>query len=84
MRLSGARFDPFYKLVLTPMNASLTPFTLKWDTKYARILRLELDNSFVPQGFTGADFKNSRTRFDSGSEFITRAAVVVDLTAFFW
>jgi hypothetical protein len=87
VRLSGARFDPFYKLVLTPLNASFTPFALKekWkDSPYARLLRLELDNSFVPQGFKGTDFKNSTTKFDSGPEFITRAVVVLDVTAFIW
>ncbi len=85
VRLSGDGFDPFYKVVLTPMNASFTPFALKWEkSRYARILRLELDNSFIPQGFKGADFNNSRTKFDSGPEFITRAVVVLDVTALFW
>jgi hypothetical protein len=85
VRLSGDRFDPFYKLVLTPVNASFTPFALNWPkSRYARILRLELDNSFVPQGFKGSDFNNSRTKFDSGPEFITRAVAVVDVTALIW
>jgi hypothetical protein len=80
LRLSGAGFDPFYKLVLTPVNASLAPLMLasKITSRYRRLLRLELDTSFVPQGFKGTDFGNSRTAFDSGPEFITRAAVVVD------
>jgi hypothetical protein len=81
MRLSGAGFDPFYKLVLTPINASFAPFAFKSKSGRARFLRLELDQSFVPQGFTGSDFNNSRTTFDSGPEFITRAAIVVDLGA---
>lgn len=82
MRLSGAGFDPFYKLVLTPLNASFAPFAVTSKSRRARFLRLELDQSFVPQGFTGTDFNNPRTRFDSGPEFITRAAIVVDLTVF--
>ena len=85
VNLSGEGFDSFYKLVLTPVNASFAPFALKWpESRYARLLRLELDNSFVPQGFTGADFNNSRTKFDSGPEFLTRAAIVLDATALFW
>jgi hypothetical protein len=85
VKLSGERFDSFYKFVLTPMNASFTPFALKWpNSRYARLLRLELDNSFVPRGFTGADFNNARTKFDSGPEFLTRAAIVLDATALFW
>jgi hypothetical protein len=81
LRLSGERFDPFYKLVLTPMNASFAPFVLISKSRYARILRLELDSLFVPQGFKGADFRNSRTTFDSGPELINRAGVVLDFGA---
>lgn len=84
MRVSGRGFSPFYRLVLTPMSASFTPFALheKWQrSPWSQVLRLELDTSFVPQGFTGADFQNSRTSFDSGPEFLTRAAIVVDLGA---
>jgi hypothetical protein len=81
VRLSGAGFDPFYKLVLTPINASFAPLALKWKTRRARALRLELDSSFIAQGFTGADFNNSRTSFDSGPEFITRGTLVVDFGA---
>ena len=85
VKLSGERFDSFYKFVLTPVNASFTPFALKWPTsRYARLLRLELDNSFVPKGFTGADFGNSRTRFDSGPEFMTRASFVLDVSSVIW
>lgn len=81
MRLSGAGFDPFYKLVLTPINASFAPFALKWKNPKARGFRLELDSSFIPQGFNGSDFQNDRTKFDSGPEFITRATIVIDLGA---
>lgn len=81
LRLSGAGFDPFYKLVLTPINASFAPFAVKWHTRKARALRLELDSSFIAQGFTGTDFNNSRTSFHSGPEFITRGTIAIDLGA---
>jgi hypothetical protein len=84
MRFSGERFSSFYKLVLIPMSVSVTPFALhRWQSegarRAARILRFELETSFVPQGFSGRDFDNARTRFDSGPEFLTRAATVIDL-----
>jgi hypothetical protein len=84
VRLSGARFDPFYKLVLTPFNGSFAPLALASSHRYARILRFEYDKSFVPQGFKGADFDNLRTGFDSGPEFITRYGIVIDFGALFW
>jgi hypothetical protein len=80
-RLSGNGFDPFYKLVLTPINVSFAPLAVRSSSRYARILRLELDQSFVPQGFDGADFGNRRTTFDSGPEFVTRATLVIDFGA---
>ena len=84
MRFSGERFSSFYKLVLIPMSVSVTPFALhQWQSegarRAARILRFELETSFVPQGFSGRDFDNARTRFDSGPEFLTRVATVIDL-----
>jgi hypothetical protein len=33
----------------------------------------------VPQGFKGKDFNNFKTRFDSGPEFLTRFATVIDI-----
>ena len=84
LRLSGSGFGAFYKLTLTPVNVSVSPFALKpsWHyNKYAHILRIEVDTSFVPQGFKGRDFGNDRTRFDSGPEFLTRIATVIDLSA---
>jgi hypothetical protein len=84
MRFSGEGFASFYRLTLTPMSVSVTPFAaVDWkcnETKrLARVLRFELDTSFVPQGFSGRDFNNLRTRFDSGPEFLTRFATVIDL-----
>jgi hypothetical protein len=74
----------FNKLLLVPVSAALSPFALRpaWQRKrWAYVLRLEVDTWFVPQGFKGSDFKNTRTTFDSGAEFLTRTAVVVDVGA---
>lgn len=84
MRVSGDGFSSFYRLMLTPVSVTLTPFAIneKWQkSQWSQVLRLELDTSYIPQGFKGADFQNSRTSFDSGAEFLTRAATIVDLGA---
>lgn len=82
LRLSGPGFDPVYKLSLTPLSMSFSPLVLRWrNNPWARVVRLELDTSYFPQGFKGTDFNNTRTSFDSGSEFLTRAGVVVDFGA---
>jgi len=86
LRFSGERFTPFYKLTLTPMSMAVTPFAFgTWkNERLARILRFELETSFVPQGFKGRDFDNSNTRFDSGPEFLTRFATVIDVGELVW
>jgi hypothetical protein len=86
VRISGNGFDAFSKLSLTPLNATFTPFALCKDlakSKWAYVVRIELDTSYFPQGFKGTDFNNSRTTFDSGPEFLTRAGVVFDVGALF-
>jgi hypothetical protein len=87
MRVSGDGFDAFSRLTLTPASVSVSPFALRpsWAyNRYAHILRIEVDTSFVPQGFKGSDFGNTRTRFDSGPEFLTRVATVIDLSVLIW
>jgi len=84
LRLAGRGFDAVYKLSLTPVSASFTPFALnpEWaKSEWAHIVRVELDTSYFPQGFKGTDFNNSQTTFDSGPEFLTRTGIVFDVTA---
>jgi hypothetical protein len=82
MRVSGDGFSSFYRFVLTPLSVSFTPLDLCGsESNWKRVLRLELDTSYVPQGFKGKDFGNTRTSFDSGPDFLTRGAVVIDIGA---
>jgi hypothetical protein len=84
LRVSGKGFDPLYRVSLVPISASLTPLALncKWQEKrWAYILRAEIESSFLPQGFKGSDFNNTRTSFKSGPEFLTRVGFVLDLGA---
>jgi len=83
MRLSGDGFEAFNRFTFTPASVSVSPFAFvpAWGhNRYAHIVRVEIDTSFVPQGFKGSDFGNAQTTFDSGPEFLTRAAFVIDLS----
>jgi len=80
----GPGFDTFPRFVLTPVSASLRPLLIWTDAKWARVLRLELDTSYVTKGFTGRDFGNTRTAFRSGREFLTRTGIVIDLGDLFF
>ena len=82
---SGHEFPTFYRPVLIPIAASVSPLTLVWpESKYARVLRLEFDYAFFPKGFEGEDFNNTQTTFDSGAEFNKRYGIVVDVGVFLW
>jgi hypothetical protein len=86
MRVSGNGFDAFSKVSLTPLSATFTPFALNKDlakSRWAYVVRLELDTSYFPQGFNGTDFNNNRTTFDSGPEFLTRAGFALAVGALF-
>ena len=45
---------------------------------------LELETSFVTEGFAAAQFGNSRSKFSVGREWLTRAALVFDLGSIVW
>jgi len=84
MRVSGEGFDPIYRVSLIPVSASIMPLALnrEWqDHPWAYILRAEIESSYLPQGFRGTDFNNTRTSFKSGPEFLTRAGFVLDVGA---
>jgi hypothetical protein len=84
MRFSGDRFDAFYRFTLTPAHASLRPLLLWKTNRWTRLLRIEVDSTFVTKGFRGTDFGNTRTTFRSEPEFLTSAGVIIDVGAFFF
>jgi hypothetical protein len=78
---SGAEFPAFFKFALTPANVALSPLALrpKWkDAEWTHFLRLEVDTAFIPAGFKGSEFNNTRTTFKVDHEFLTRASIVID------
>ena len=84
MRFSGDGFDALYRFTLTPVSASVRPLLAFSRNRWARLLRIEVDTSFVTKGFTGADFGNTRTGFRSGPEFLTRAGIILDFGDVFY
>jgi hypothetical protein len=90
MRLSGMShddFDPIWRFTLVPATVAVRPFALvnQWkDNRWAGLVRGELETSFVTQGFTAEEFGAPASTFKTGPEFLTRAAVVIDLGVFVW
>jgi hypothetical protein len=75
LRFSGDGFDPIYRFTVTPLSFSIAPFA-KAAQPAARNFRLRLDSMYVPKGFTGQDFGNFVTTFETNGEFLTRMSVV--------
>jgi hypothetical protein len=75
LRYSGDGFDPIYRFTFSPLSFSIAPFAAA-ETRWVRGIRLRLDSMYVPQGFSGQDFGNSVTGFETNGEFLTRMALI--------
>lgn len=87
LRFSGEGFDPLWRFTLIPASMSARPLALvkQWQYKWwAYVVRGEIETSFVTSGFTAAQFGNTTSKFSTGPEFLTRAAVVIDFTPIIW
>ena len=87
MRLSGEGFDAIWRFTLVPTSVAVRPFAFvkEWkDSRWAGMIRGELETSFVTAGFTAEQFGTPASSFKTGPEFLTRAAVVIDLGVFVW
>ncbi|HTH01220.1 MAG TPA: hypothetical protein VL882_13215 [Vicinamibacterales bacterium] len=87
MRFSGADVDPFWRVTLIPVTASVRPLALVkgWEYKWwAYILRSDIETSWVTKGVNAQDFGNSTSDFSSGREFLTRVSVAFDITQLVW
>jgi hypothetical protein len=87
MRFSGDGFEAQWRFTLVPITGSVRPFALvdKWKhARWASILRAEMETSFVTSGFKASQFGSSTSTFSSGPEFLTRAALVIDLGSLVW
>jgi hypothetical protein len=79
-RFSGARFDPIYRLSMTPVSLMFTPGAMGGSTsRAARLLRIRFDELYLPKGFSGADFGNTATTFHTDHEWLTSVTVMLDL-----
>ena len=87
MRFSGDGFDSFLRWTLIPASFSFRPLAVAdrlKDRWFAHFVRLELETSFVTEGFTAAQFGNSTSKFSAGRELLTRGALVFDLGSIIW
>jgi hypothetical protein len=87
MRFSGEGFDPLTRFTLVPASLSFRPLSVSDKLKdrwFSYFVRLELETSFVTEGFTAAQFGNSTSKFSVGRELLTRAALVFDFGSIVW
>jgi hypothetical protein len=87
MRFSGEGFDSLLRWTLIPASFSFRPLAVADSLKerwFAHFVRLELETSFVTEGFTAEQFGNSTSKFTAGRELLTRGAVVFDLGSIIW
>jgi hypothetical protein len=83
----GAAFD-FSRTAFVPARLSVTPFgalTASGRWKGApRVIHLQAEGIWFKDGFNGGDFKNTRTKFSTGSEYQTRLAILFDVGSLLW
>ena len=90
LRFSGESdddFRPLWRLTLIPASVSVRPLALvgQWkDRWFAHLVRGEIETSFVTGGFDSTQFGNPASKFKTGPEFLTRAAVVIDIGSIVW
>jgi hypothetical protein len=87
MRFSGEGFEPLWRFTLVPATVGVRPFALiaEWkDSRWAHLVRGEIETSLVVRGFTASQFGTPASTFSAGPEFLTRAAVVLDLGPLVW
>jgi hypothetical protein len=69
----------FSRLGLIPARVTLTPFAFsRGASPWARVVHLQFETTWIPGGFSGADFNNHKTAYDVNSDFQSRAVVLLD------
>jgi len=69
----------FSRLGLIPARVTLTPFALsRGSSPWARIVHLQFETTWIPGGFSGTDFNNTRTAYNVNSDFQSRAVILLD------
>ena len=87
MRFYGEGFDSLTRFTLVPASLSFRPLAVGGKLKNlwpSSFVRLELETSFVTEGFTAAQFGSSTSKFSVGRDLLTRAALVFDLGSIVW
>jgi len=72
----------FTRLGLIPARVTLTPFgtlgSSNREKAVYRLVSLQFETTWIPQGFSGSDFNNSKTAYKVGGDYQTRAVVILD------
>jgi hypothetical protein len=86
IRFSGDGFNPLYRMTFTPVSVSFVPFAFAQPgdaglRRWARVVRLRFEETYLTKGFTGADFGSTDTKFSTGGEFRASAGIVFDFAS---
>jgi hypothetical protein len=77
----GATFS-FWRVGLVPGRLVVAPLGLINATGRARfarrLFRFQIEAVWLHEGFSGADFNNTKTKFSVGNEYQTRLAALID------
>ncbi len=81
IRFSGEGFSTFDRFLLTPLIVAFRPLATATKEPWGRVVALRLEETYFTQGFTGADFGNTRTAFQTDAELNRRIGIAVDVFA---
>lgn len=87
VRFSGEGFESFWRTTLTPLKVSIAPLALRVPPnvrgKWSRLIKLHYDVTYFPEGFTGADFGNTKTTYSTASDWARSFGVELDFGVLF-
>ena len=69
------------RLIVSPFARHITDRNTKHSGSLHRLIQLQIDAPYVPQGFKATDFNNTVSKFESGPEFQVRTSLVIDSSA---
>jgi hypothetical protein len=72
----------FWRAGFTPARVTFTPLGSIHGSEraraFARVIHLQFESVWIPGGFTGSDFGNSKTAYKADGEFQNRVQILID------
>jgi hypothetical protein len=82
IRFSGAGMNPVYRAAVIPFSATFTPVAIRGSTHpLRRLIKLRIEETYIPFGFTGADWANptvSPSSYSTDGNWVFVGGLLVD------